>query len=302
MSGPVAARTLTVLFTDMVESTALFSTVSTREGQRLLDQHVAGVGDHVRRNGGQVIKVLGDGVMVSFTSAGCAIDAAVDMQSTCSHPMRVGISSGDIHLDGSDWFGLAVVEASRLCDEAGAGQVLVAERTRLLAPEHADLDPVGPLHLKGMREPTMTWEARASRTRVRALIGDDSVLVREGLARVLASCGIEVIAEAADADEVLRRAAELHPDIVVIDVRMPPTFTTEGIDAAVRLLGDNPSMGVLVLSQEVHPTFAQRLRAARAGGVGYLCKDRVVDVHELGRAVRRVAAGMTAFEQELQLS
>ena len=126
---------------------------------------------------------------------------------------------------------------------------------------------------------------------LRVAIADDSALIREGVAHVLGTSGFDVVARAADAD-ALMAAVELHrPDVVVVDIRMPPTHTTEGLAAARALSVRHPGMGVLVLSAYVESHYAMRLVESGASGTGYLLKDRVADPGELADAVRRVAAG-----------
>jgi DNA-binding NarL/FixJ family response regulator len=131
---------------------------------------------------------------------------------------------------------------------------------------------------------------------VRVVIADDSVLLREGLARVLTEGGFEVVAQAGDADD-LRRAVGLHkPDIAIIDVRMPPTHTDEGARAAVEIRERNPEIAVLVLSQVIEAAHALRLFSERPEGFGYLLKDRVLEIDDFLEAVRRVARGGTAID------
>lgn len=140
--------------------------------------------------------------------------------------------------------------------------------------------------------------------KVRVVIAEDSVLLREGLTRLLTDLGHEVVAGVADAEALLATVAELAgrgelPDVVVADVRMPPTHTDEGVRAAVELRGRHPDLGVLVLSQYVEERYATELLAGSSRGVGYLLKDRVADVREFVAAVERVAGGGTALDPEV---
>lgn len=140
--------------------------------------------------------------------------------------------------------------------------------------------------------------------KVRVVIAEDSVLLREGLTRLLSDLGHEVVAGVADAEALLATIAELAarselPDVVVADVRMPPTHTDEGVRAAVELRGRHPELGVLVLSQYVEERYATELLAGSSRGVGYLLKDRVADVREFVAAVERVAQGGTALDPEV---
>jgi DNA-binding NarL/FixJ family response regulator len=135
---------------------------------------------------------------------------------------------------------------------------------------------------------------------VRIGLADDSLLLREGLARLIGELGFKVAFTAGSVDE-LERAMEVAqaPDVVIVDVRMPPTFTNEGIVAARRLRATHPGLGVLVLSQYVESSEAARLLAEDGRGVGYLLKDRVTDLSALSDAIRRVAAGGTVIDPEV---
>jgi DNA-binding NarL/FixJ family response regulator len=126
---------------------------------------------------------------------------------------------------------------------------------------------------------------------MRVMIADDAVLFREGLARVLTEAGFEVVAQVGDAASLLDQVRRDPPDAVVVDIRMPPTHTTEGLDAARTLHEQHPSVGVLVLSAHVEPHYALQLIESGARGAGYLLKERVADLDELTDAVRRVAVG-----------
>ncbi|MGZ5316185.1 MAG: response regulator transcription factor [Solirubrobacterales bacterium] len=134
---------------------------------------------------------------------------------------------------------------------------------------------------------------------MRLVVADDSVLLREGLVRLLEEAGFEVVAQAGDAEDLLRKVRAHKPDAAIVDVRMPPTHTDEGIRAAQKIRADLPGVGVLVLSQYVEETYARELLADDAAGVGYLLKDRVSDIDALADAVRRVGAGGSALDPEV---
>jgi DNA-binding NarL/FixJ family response regulator len=131
------------------------------------------------------------------------------------------------------------------------------------------------------------------------MIADDAVLFREGLAGVLEAAGIRVAAQVGDAEGLLARVRADPPDAVVVDIRMPPTHTREGLDAAQRVRAEYPQVGVLVLSQYVETHHAMQLLEDGARGVGYLLKDRVADVAEVADAVRRVAGGGSVIDAEV---
>ncbi len=130
-------------------------------------------------------------------------------------------------------------------------------------------------------------------------VADDSVLFREGLARLLEMSGMHVTGRAADADELLALVDGSRPDIVITDIRMPPTHSTEGLVAAAQIRERHPEVAVLLLSQYVETTHALRLLERGAARIGYLLKDRVVDVREFTDAVRRVAGGGSAIDPEV---
>ncbi|AQZ68948.1 putative two-component system response regulator [[Actinomadura] parvosata subsp. kistnae] len=135
---------------------------------------------------------------------------------------------------------------------------------------------------------------------MRVVLAEDSVLLREGLIRLLAAAGMDVVAAVDEAEGLLRAVEEHRPELVVTDVRMPPTHTDEGLRAALVLRRQQPGLAVLVLSQYVEERYAaQLLASASAGGVGYLLKDRVADVAEFIDALRRVASGGTALDPEV---
>ncbi|MGH2658414.1 MAG: response regulator transcription factor [Actinomycetota bacterium] len=138
-----------------------------------------------------------------------------------------------------------------------------------------------------------------SATSLRLLLVEDSVLIREGVARVLTEAGFQIVGQAGDADDLLERVREATPDVVVTDIRMPPTHTTEGLVAAERIRTEFPNVGVLVLSQYVESRHAVRLLEQSPAGVGYLLKDRIADVEELADAVRRVARGGSVIDPEV---
>ena len=131
------------------------------------------------------------------------------------------------------------------------------------------------------------------------MIADDSVLLREGLARLLAEAGIETVALVGDAEELEAAVAEHLPDVAVIDIRMPPTYTHEGARAAGRIRAGNARIGLLLLSQSLESRYAAELAREHPDGFGYLLKDRVVDVSLLVDAVQRVAAGQTVLDPEV---
>ncbi len=126
---------------------------------------------------------------------------------------------------------------------------------------------------------------------MRVVVADDVMLVRSGLARLLVDAGVEVVGEARDADELLQQVARQRPDVAIVDIRMPPTHTDEGLIAAHRIKEDHPSTAVVLLSQYVEPRYARRLLADQPGGLGYLLKERVSNIAVLVDALERVTQG-----------
>jgi DNA-binding NarL/FixJ family response regulator len=131
------------------------------------------------------------------------------------------------------------------------------------------------------------------------ILADDAVVVREGIARLLAERGVEVLGQAGTGDELIRLVAADPPDVAVVDIRMPPTYTREGLVAAQAIRRAYPCVGTVVLSQYVDVEYALELISTSSRSVGYLLKDRIVDVDEFLLALRRVAAGGTVVEQSL---
>jgi DNA-binding NarL/FixJ family response regulator len=131
------------------------------------------------------------------------------------------------------------------------------------------------------------------------VVADDSVLLREGLVRVLTEAGHEVVGAFGDAQQLLAEVPALRPDLAVLDVRMPPAFRDEGVRAAIELRSLMPSTGILLLSQYVEVAYAQELLGSGSGGVGYLLKDRVASLRDLVDAIDRIADGGTVLDPEV---
>jgi DNA-binding NarL/FixJ family response regulator len=134
---------------------------------------------------------------------------------------------------------------------------------------------------------------------MRIVIADDAVLLREGAARLLEDAGHEVVAQAGDANDLLRKVRAHRPDVAIIDVRMPPDNSDDGLRAALTIRNELPEVGILLLSQYVEDRYLGRLLGGGAEGVGYLLKDRVAEVERLAEAVERVAAGGSVLDPEV---
>jgi class 3 adenylate cyclase/ActR/RegA family two-component response regulator len=305
------SRIATVLFTDLVGSTELFSQLDLAAAKEVRAHHFATLRDALAVHQGCEVKTLGDGMMVVFGSAADGIACAVTMQRAVATynkrhrelglSMRIGLSAGETACEQDDFFGAPVVEARRLCDSADPGQIVVADIVRLLGGSGGmhRLEPIGELSLKGLPAPTLAWQVDwdiEDGFALRVAIADDSVLLREGIAKVLEAEGIDVVLQASDAESLLRALAGTRPHVVVVDVRMPPTHTTEGLEAAEEIRSRHPGVGVLVLSASVDPRAARRLLDTTTDGIGYLLKDRVGDIEQLTAAIRTVASGGSAID------
>lgn len=142
----------------------------------------------------------------------------------------------------------------------------------------------------------LATDDRSTNENLRVILADDAVLIREGIARVLADGGIRVVAQVGDAQSLLDRVQEGGLDLAVVDIRMPPTHTTEGLLAAIDIRKRHPNIAVLVLSQHLESRYALQLMRGGSGKVGYLLKERVTDIGEFTNAVRRIAGGGTAVD------
>lgn len=131
---------------------------------------------------------------------------------------------------------------------------------------------------------------------MRVVVADDTMLTRKGIVSLLQDAGIDVVAEAEDADGLLRHVRQAHPDVAIVDIRMPPTHTDEGLVAAREIRAEHPEVGVLVLSQYIEPSYAMRLIEDHPERVGYLLKERVFDVAILVDALRRIVDGETVID------
>ena len=131
---------------------------------------------------------------------------------------------------------------------------------------------------------------------MRVVVADDAVILREGLARLLAEAGFEVVGQASEAGELLEQIDATAPDVAIVDIRMPPSHTDEGLRAAAEIRARHPSVGILVLSQYARPSYAIELLSNGTEGVGYLLKDRVSDLEELASSVRRVGEGGSVLD------
>jgi DNA-binding NarL/FixJ family response regulator/class 3 adenylate cyclase len=309
--------TLTFFFSDVEDSSGLAVRLGgeyaaflaeTRELQR----------DAVARAGGEEVDCRGDELFSIFSDPVAAAAAAVEIQrSFAAHSwppgepvrVRIGLHCGEAERASDGLIGIDVHRASRICQAGHGGQVLASQEAASELKGAAR--ELGEFEFRGLREPERIYQivaddlpdefpplrnVRARDRGLSAVIAEDSTLVREGLARLLEEAEIDVVGQAGNADELLLKVRSYHPDVAIVDIRMPPTQTDEGIRAAREIRARHPDTGVLVLSQHVAHTYAVELLSDSAEGLGYLLKDRVGDVEEFTAAVRRVADGGSALD------
>jgi DNA-binding NarL/FixJ family response regulator/class 3 adenylate cyclase len=278
--------------------------------------------DAVEEHGGELVELRGDEALTVFSSARDAIGAAVLLQQRfvaeavrdADMPLLVGIGldvGEAVPVEGG-YRGGALNVAARLCSLAAPGEILASQITTHLAGplDGVDYEDRGRTRLKGLSEavpvvricPVDDPIARlsdAATSTMSVVVADDSVLLREGVVRVLKESGYTVVAQAEDGAGLVAAVDEHLPQVVVTDIRMPPTFTDEGLRAAHDIRARHPQVGVLLLSQYVETDFAVELVSAGAARLGYLLKDRVADVQEFTDAVRRVATGGSVIDPEV---
>jgi DNA-binding NarL/FixJ family response regulator/class 3 adenylate cyclase len=276
--------------------------------------------DAVRAAGGHEVEAVGDEFLAVFQDRRAALGAALSAQRDfrdCNWPehgiarIRIGVHEGTPSLGDEGYTGIDVVRASRIANAGHGGQILASAatvealdgfETRDLGEHRIEgLDEAVPIHqvladdLAREFPPLRNTIARLGNS-IRVALADDSVLLREGVARLLTESGFEVVAQSGNAEDLLRHVAMHKPGVAVVDIRMPPTHTDEGLRAAREIRERHPGTGVLVLSQYVESGYALDLFSESAEGVGYLLKDRVSDVEEFASSVRRVADGGSALD------
>jgi DNA-binding NarL/FixJ family response regulator/class 3 adenylate cyclase len=329
--------TVTFLFTDVEDSTGFVRELGDSYGAMIAD-HRRLVRGEVADRGGYEIDSRGDEFFLAFARAGDAIETAIAIQQKheshgwpAERPVRVrmGIHTGEPAIEEGDYVGIDVHHVARLCSAGHGGQVLLSQAT-LDAIEDVDVKDLGEHELRGLPQPERIFQlvragadnefpplrlvnglgadaqaepvGRSSPKgagKLRVALADDAVLLREGIARLLSEAGFEVVGQSGTADDLLLKVRSYTPDVAVVDIRMPPTQTDEGLRAAQEIRTNHPEVGVLVLSQHVEPSYAMELLAESAEGVGYLLKDRVSDIDEFAAAVRRVAEGGSALDPSL---
>ena len=312
---------VTFLFTDIEGSTGLARSLG-GEFPEVLETHRRLIRTAVEQRGGQEVDARADELFAAFAETGAAVEAAVAAQRALAEHewpsgraprVRMGIHSGEATPGENGYVGLDVHRAARVCAAAVGGQILVSSAARARVPAgSADFADLGEHRLAGFPDrerifqvlhedlpgelvaPAANGSPKGDLMRV--VIADDSVLLREGIAKLLEESGFEVAGQSSTADDLLLKVRSYKPDVAIIDIRMPPTHTDEGLRAAKEIRETHPDVGVLVLSQYVEAGYALELLQGSAEGVGYLLKDRVADVTDFADAVRRVAEGGSALD------
>jgi DNA-binding NarL/FixJ family response regulator len=314
---------VTLLFTDIEGSTGLLQRLGDAY-PGVLQVHRALIRDEVAAAGGVTVDVRADEFFVAFPDGRGAVEAAVRAQLALSAfdwpeggevRVRMGMHTGSPDLIGDGYFGLDVHRAARICQAARGGEILVSQTVREHAGDY-EADDLGRHELKGLDKPERLFRLRApglpepvspltagadlaESSAMRVVLADDSVLLREGIARLLEDAGFDIVGQAGDYEDLMLKIRSYTPDVAIVDIRMPPTNTDEGLRAAQEIRAKHPGIGVLVLSQYVETEYAMELLAESAEGVGYLLKDRVSDVDEFVGAVRRVGEGGSALDPSI---
>jgi DNA-binding NarL/FixJ family response regulator/class 3 adenylate cyclase len=308
--------TVTFLFADVEGSTRLAHDLGAEwqpvlgDIRKLLRQAVSG-------SSGSEVDSRGDELFAVFAAAEDAIAAACDAQRLLGGHhwpapvrVRIGLHTGTAALGEDGYVGVDVHRAFRIASAGHGGQVIASEAAATalmpgrsfrdlglwLLPDLPEAERIFQLDEPGFGGDFPALRARPGATPVRVVLADDSVLLREGIARLLEEAGFEVVAQSGNAEDLLRHVAMHKPDVAVVDIRMPPTQTDEGLVAAKKIRDQHEGTGVLVLSQFVEPAYAMELLSESAESLGYLLKDRVADISEFAGAVRRVAEGGSALD------
>jgi DNA-binding NarL/FixJ family response regulator len=305
---------VTLLFTDIEGSTRLVQQLGDAYA-RVLEEHRSAVRAAVERHGGEEIDCRGDEFSVAFGDPQAAVATAEAIQAALMGDvrLRIGIHTGEPLRVDAGYVGLDVHRAARICAAGHGGQVLLSQPAAAALGAGFPLVELGEHRLRGLDEPERIHQLGGAEfpalradavvdglgARTRVVIADDSVLLREGVARLLEDAGFEIVGQAGSGDELMLKVRSYSPDVAIVDIRMPPTHTDEGLRAAQEIREKHPGTAVLVLSQYVESGYALELLQGNAEGVGYLLKDRVADVKEFAAAVKRVADGGSALDPEV---
>jgi DNA-binding NarL/FixJ family response regulator/class 3 adenylate cyclase len=317
--SPLPTGTVTFLLIDVERSTALLHdervdyAVVIAEVRRILRETLS-------RHDGHEVDAAGDELLAVFAEAGCAAAAAISAQRSLRDAdwpqdvqvrARMGLHLGTPSLGDEGYVGIDLVRVVRIGSAGHGGQILASADLVAALGSVSNRD-LGEFRLPGLPTPERIHQLLADDlprdfpplrntvsnlgAAISVVLADDTVLLREGVARLLSDAGFDVVAQSGNAEDLLRHVAMHKPGVAVVDIRMPPTHTDEGLRAAHEIRARFPETGVLVLSQYVEAGYAMDLLAESTEGVGYLLKDRVSDVEEFAAAVRRVSEGGSALD------
>jgi DNA-binding NarL/FixJ family response regulator/class 3 adenylate cyclase len=311
--------TVTFLFADVEGSTALQQDpqIDYAEAIALLRRLLR---DVVAAHGGAEADAVGDEYVAAFADGRAAVEAAFTAQralrdapwpSEAEVRVRIGLHAGTPVLGDEGYTGVDVVRASRIANAGHGGQIVVSGDLLPIVDGIPSRD-LGEHRLEGLTQPERIHQLLAEDlprdfpplrntismlgAGISVVLADDTVLLREGIARLLTDAGFDVVAQAGDPDDLLRYVAMHKPTVAIVDIRMPPTHTDEGLRAAAEIRNRFPGTGVLVLSQYIEAGFAMGLFASITHGVGYLLKDRVADFDGFASSVRRIAEGGSVLD------
>jgi DNA-binding NarL/FixJ family response regulator/class 3 adenylate cyclase len=277
------------------------------------------VGEH----GGHEVDAVGDEFLGAFSDAGAAAAAAYAAQRAMRDAdwpqgthvrVRIGIHCGTPNYGEEGYTGLDIVRAARISHAGHGGQIVASAQTvegldgisAVDLGEHAiEGLPAAERVLQLVADdlardfPPLRNTSGTVGHSIKVVIADDSVLLREGIVRLLTEAGFEVAAQSGTPEDLVRHVGLHKPDVAIVDIRMPPTHTDEGLRAAAEIRERFPGTGVLVLSQYVEAGYAMDLLADSAEGVGYLLKDRVSDVDQFASSVKRIAEGGSVLDPDV---
>jgi DNA-binding NarL/FixJ family response regulator/class 3 adenylate cyclase len=325
--------TVTLLWADLEDAGGPAGR-SPEEFRDRMAEHRSLVREAVEQTGGQEVDARGVEILAVFVRVRDAVEAAATIMQAhhdwaarggSDFDARVALHTGEPIAAEGGYLGLDVHRVVKMCGAGHGGQILLTQTVANLIRDGelpGELVDLGEVELPGVPRPEHVYQLSLPGLRAsfpplrqaeaadaaesggggdgpRVVLAEDAVLLREGIAALLERNGCEVVGQAGTPDELLLKVRSYSPDVAVVDVRMPPTHTDEGLRAAHEIRAQHPEVGVLVLSQYVEPAYAVELLAENASGVGYLLKDRVNDVDEFVSAVRRVADGGTAFDPQV---
>ncbi len=310
--------TVTFLIADLEGSTRLVRELADDYGE-IITQVRRIIREAAASHEGIEVDATGDEVCTVYARTPDAVEAALTAQRKLRDAtwpvgvdvrMRMGVHAGTPALTEEGYVGIDLIRAARIANAGHGGQILLSSSAAAFSSGHEVRD-LGTHQLSGLPEPERVHQLLSDdlprdfpglRNTVsqlgagrRVAIAEDSVLLREGVVRLLEEVGFEVVSQAGNADDLMRHVAMHRPDVAVVDIKMPPTHTDEGLVAAREIRENYPETGVLVLSQYVEPAYATDLLSS-AEGVGYLLKDRVGDLEEFATSVRRVADGGSVLD------